>query len=74
MVTEKTHNDASEISANKVHIKGGRAFDFFKRMFDIFFALAALFFLLIPMVIIALLIYLESPGPAIYKHECQCDW
>ena len=69
MVTEKTHNVASEKTANKVHIKGGRAFDFFKRMFDIFFALVGLFFLLIPMAIIALLIYLESPGPAIYKQE-----
>ena len=38
-------------------------------MFDIFFALVGLFFLLIPMAIIALLIYLESPGPAIYKQE-----
>jgi len=40
-----------------------------KRCFDFCAALAALIVLLIPMGIIALIIRIDSPGPAIYKQE-----
>lgn len=40
-----------------------------KRMFDFFFALVAGIILLIPMIIIAILVRMDSPGPVIYKQE-----
>lgn len=40
-----------------------------KRIFDIVFSLAALILCIIPMLIIAIIIKLDSPGPAIYKQE-----
>ena len=40
-----------------------------KRMFDFFFALVAGVVLLIPMLIIAILVRMDSPGPVIYKQE-----
>ena len=40
-----------------------------KRIFDIIVAAMGGLILLIPMAIVALIIWLESPGPAIYKQE-----
>jgi len=37
-----------------------------KRLFDIFLAILALFFLLLPMAVLALLVRLTSPGPVLY--------
>ena len=49
---------------------GGRCgFLFVKRIFDFVFAIFAGVICLIPMVVIALLIRLDSPGPAIFKQE-----
>jgi lipopolysaccharide/colanic/teichoic acid biosynthesis glycosyltransferase len=42
---------------------------FFKRVFDITFTLCALFLVLPLMLIVALLIRLDSPGPAIFRQE-----
>ena len=42
---------------------------FFKRAFDLVASILAVLVLLIPMGIVALLIYIESPGPVIYKQE-----
>ena len=44
-------------------------YSFFKRAFDICASLAAIIVLAIPMLIIALLIIIDSPGGAIYKQE-----
>lgn len=41
----------------------------FKRGFDVVCSLIALIVLLIPMLIIALLIKLDSPGPSVFVHE-----
>lgn len=44
-------------------------YSFCKRLFDIVASLAAIIVLAIPMLIIALLVKLDSPGGAIYKQE-----
>ena len=46
-----------------------RRYHFTKRMVDVVFAAVGLVVLLIPMALIALLVRLESPGPAICIHE-----
>lgn len=46
-----------------------RAYLFFKRFLDIILSFIGLVVALIPMLIIALIIRLESPGPAIYVHK-----
>ena len=40
-----------------------------KRIFDIVFSAVAIALLIIPMIIIAVVIKLDSPGPAIFKQE-----
>ncbi|HPO91812.1 MAG TPA: sugar transferase, partial [Victivallales bacterium] len=40
-----------------------------KRVFDIFFSLSGLFFLIIPFAIIAILIKSEDGGPVFYRGE-----
>lgn len=42
---------------------------FFKRLFDFFASLIAIVVLAVPMLIIALVIVLDSPGGAVYKQE-----
>ena len=44
-------------------------YSFFKRFFDIVLSLFALIVLLIPMLIIAVIVKLTSPGSALYKQE-----
>ena len=50
-------------------LKKQPVYGFIKRGFDIVFSLFCLTVLLIPMAIIALLIRLDSPGPALFKQE-----
>lgn len=50
-------------------IKEKRLYLTAKRIFDFFFALIGLIILAIPMMIIALLIVIDSPGGAIFKQE-----
>lgn len=45
------------------------AADQFKRVFDVFLALAALVVLAIPMAVIACLIKIETPGPALFRQK-----
>lgn len=52
-----------------VPVGGSALYRVVKRLFDIFSCALAGVVLLIPMVIIALLIRVDSPGPAIYKQE-----
>ena len=44
-------------------------YSFFKRFFDIVLSLFALIVLLIPMLIIAVIVKLTSPGSVLYKQE-----
>lgn len=53
----------------KVQVAGGRSYLFFKRLFDIVVSVCAATVLLIPMVVIAIMIKLDSPGPMIFKQE-----
>ena len=54
---------------NISEISLSRAADRFKRVFDVTIASTALFFLSIPMLIIASLVKLESPGPALFRQK-----
>lgn len=49
--------------------KDRRAYFFFKRCFDIALSLVALIVLIIPILIIALIIRIDSPGASIYVHR-----
>lgn len=48
---------------------GGKCYLFFKRCFDILVSLIAGILLFIPMLIIAAVIRLDSPGPALFRQE-----
>lgn len=62
-VTEEYYvEELGELDAKPVY-------SFFKRFFDIVFSLFALIVLLIPMLIIAVIVKLTSPGSALYKQE-----
>lgn len=50
-------------------IKKKPFYDFFKRFFDIVISALALIILAIPMAVIAILIKIKSPGPALYRQE-----
>ena len=42
---------------------------FFKRVIDLFISLCGIIVLIIPMLVIAIIIKLDSPGPAIFKQK-----
>ena len=46
-----------------------KAYLIFKRTFDIVFSVLLLILLLLPMAIISLFVYLDSPGPIIFRQE-----
>ena len=52
-----------------VKVKGGKGYLLVKRVFDIVAALVLGVLLLIPMLIVALLIKLDSPGPVVFKQD-----
>ncbi len=52
-----------------VEAGGGKCYLFFKRCFDILVSLIAGILLFIPMLIIAAVIRLDSPGPALFRQE-----
>lgn len=53
----------------KVVVKGGKVYAFFKRTFDIVCSLLAIIILSIPMIIIGLLVITTSNGPMIYSSK-----
>lgn len=57
------------IEIEEVVVKGGAFFDFVKRAFDIVLSLLGLVCMVLPMIVIAVVIRLDTPGPAIYKQE-----
>lgn len=63
----KTEVVSPEYSAPQV--SGGHFFLVAKRIFDLVFAGLAGAILLVPMIVIALLVRLDSPGPALFKQE-----
>ena len=68
-IHEKTQGGIAAEGIDEISVNGGPMLDIVKRAFDIVLAAFGLFVLLIPMVLIAILIWLESPGPAIYRQE-----
>lgn len=65
----KAQNTALAPQIEEVCVRGGTAFCLTKRVFDIAFAVVGLVVLALPMAVIAVLIRLDSPGPAIYRQE-----
>lgn len=47
----------------------GQLYQFFKRVFDVVFSVVFSLIMLIPMLVIAVLIKIDSEGPALYKQE-----
>ena len=69
MVKNRENDIKTKTNTEQLQIGGGRCFEICKRLFDVILAGVGLICLIIPMAIIAVLIYLESPGPAIYKQD-----
>lgn len=61
--------ESSEYFVNKEIPRGGKVYLFFKRALDILVAVIVGIVLLIPMLIIALLIRIDSKGPIIFRQE-----
>ena len=52
-----------------VSADAGQFYQFFKRVFDVVFSVVFSLIMLIPMLVIAVLIKIDSEGPALYKQE-----
>lgn len=50
-----------------IRVKGGKAYAFFKRAFDIFASLIAIIVLAIPMLIVGIIVKCSSKGPMLFK-------
>lgn len=68
-VVANNQNTGQETKTETLLVSGGTAFCLLKRCFDIVCAMVGLVLLFLPMVLIAVLIRLDSPGPVIYKQE-----
>lgn len=66
---ETAHSVAVAASPTSYTINNKKGYLCAKRLFDIVISLLAGGILLLPMVLVALIIVLDSPGPAIYKQE-----
>lgn len=64
-----TQQDVPASASAQIHVQAGAVYCFLKRAFDIFVALIAGTLLFLPMILIAIIIRIESPGPAVYKQE-----
>ncbi|MGN1081596.1 MAG: sugar transferase [Acutalibacteraceae bacterium] len=60
---------AEVINVSLPCVSGSRAYLFFKRAFDIAASLISGIILLVPMLIISLLIFMDSPGPILFRQE-----
>lgn len=68
-VTENKQNPGHMQETDGVPVGGGPGFCFVKRAFDIICSLFGLLLLFLPMLVIAVIVRIDSPGPAIYKQE-----
>lgn len=67
-VTAKVESEASE--NNLITVAPKRVYSFFKRLFDIIISFVALCVLLVPILILSLIIYIDSPGASpVYKQK-----
>lgn len=53
----------------KIVVKGGKVYAFFKRVFDIFSSFFMLLLCLLPMLIVSIIIKLTSKGPVLFKDK-----
>lgn len=58
-----------DVEATAVVVAGSRGYLIAKRILDIAVSLGAIVVLLIPMIVVGALIWIESPGPALFKQE-----
>ena len=67
--SEEAQQDSSVKLAEreKITIKGGKIYAFFKRIFDIVCSLLAIIILAIPMLIVGIIVKCTSKGPMIFK-------
>ena len=70
-VLERMHSKTEQETARipQVQVAGNKGYLFIKRLADFLLAFIGLAVLLIPMLIIALVIRLDSPGPALFMQE-----
>lgn len=57
------------INKQSYKVNTSKGYRFIQRLGDIILSAFALLLLLLPMAVVALLVYIESPGPVIYKQE-----
>lgn len=69
LLIEKKSEKEQKIAEENITIGDSKVYYFVKRVFDVVAATVGLVTLLIPMLIIALIIRIDSPGPAIFKQE-----
>ncbi len=65
--TESKHRRMYDVP--EVEVSEKPLYNFIKRFFDIMLSLIGLAFCIVPMLIIAIIIKCDSPGPAVYKQE-----
>lgn len=68
-VTTNKQNPGHVLETDGFPVGGGLVFCFLKRAFDIICSLLGLVLLLLPMLVIAVIVRIDSPGPAIFKQE-----
>lgn len=68
-IERKNRNAVPEVEIDEIVVGGGKGYLLVKRVFDIVMSAAGLVVCLIPMLIIALIIKLDSEGCAIYSQE-----
>ena len=66
-ITITEERDTAQVKEYKVN--NNRGYLLVKRLFDVFASALALIVLFIPMAIVGFLVWVESPGPVIYKQE-----
>lgn len=66
VATEVVNEVKTERKYEIITVKGGKAYAFFKRAFDIFASLMAIIVLAIPMLIVGIIVWATSKGPMIY--------
>ncbi len=66
---QKAEETQQEYTIEKAQPKSKPVYHMMKRLFDVVVSLVAIIFLLLPMLLIALAIKIDSRGPAIFKQE-----
>ena len=68
-LTEEVKDAKTEFYINKEIAKGGKVYLFSKRCFDLLLALLFALILILPMLIIAVVIRIDSKGPVLFRQE-----